>query len=119
MVTLEFADNNLILHIHGLASKAFALRGTMTIPLTHIKGVRAKPTELNDFGLQIFGVGLGGLAHGYFYVPGRGIVFADHTHGGKVVAVDLEHDHYKHLYVEVEGKEAEEVVKIIQAALPH
>jgi|ERR1700722_19152243 hypothetical protein len=117
MINLEIKGGDLVLHIGGAVSKAFALRGTLTVPLAHVKGARARPAEMNDFGYQLWGVGTGEWAHGYFYVPKRGMVFADHSQGDQVVAVDLDHERYSNLYIEVDGKSADQVVQMIEEAI--
>lgn len=121
MATIDVQGNELVVTMAGLGEKLMAMRSEVRVPLDHVKGVRARPTELFDdtFIARVFGASFTETHLGYFWKKGDGLVFIDvhHLHEGNIVAVDLEHERMKHLYIETEGGEAAAVAARIEAAL--
>ncbi|MBK7398880.1 MAG: hypothetical protein IPJ34_21950 [Myxococcales bacterium] len=121
MATIDVEGEELVIHMTGLGEKLMALRSEVRLPLSHVKAVRARPEELFDdtFIFRVFGASLVETHLGYFWKKGDGLVFIDihHLKEGNIVAVDLEHERMKHLYVEAEGGDAAAVAARITAAL--
>jgi hypothetical protein len=73
MASIEIADDNLVIHIHGW-DKLLALRSTLTIPLAHVRHAVARPGDARYDEME--GVRLAGgywpgsFAAGYFWVTG-------------------------------------------------
>jgi hypothetical protein len=114
MAAIRIDGKDLVVEMDGLAETLMALRTQIRVPLAHVKAARARPSELFDetFILRVFGASLIDTHLGYFWKKGDGIVFIDvhNLRGGNIVAVDLEHERLKHLYVECEGGETAEVL---------
>lgn len=121
MATIDIEGDELVVTMTGLGEKLMALRSEVRLPLSHVKGARATPAELYDdtFIARVFGASFTETHLGYFWKKGDGLVFIDvhHLHEGNIVAVDLEHERMKHLYVEAEGGDAAAVAAKIEAAL--
>jgi hypothetical protein len=117
MVTVSFSPATAIFEVEGL-DKLWSLRGRLEIPLAHIAGVRADPSVAHGWwhGLRLGGTNLPGvLTAGTFYHEG-GFVFWDvHDPEGTIV-VDLEHEHYRALVIEV--AHPRQVAADIMARLP-
>lgn len=123
MAAIKIEGAELVVQMEGFAEKMMALRSEIRVPLSHVKGARAKPAELLDdtFILRVFGASLTDTHLGYFWKKGEGLVFLDihHLREGNIVAIDLEHERMKHLYVEGEhGESAEAIAARIIAAIP-
>ena len=73
MASIEIKDRDLVIHIHGW-DKLAALRSTLTLPLSEVKGVSARPGDARYDEME--GVRLAGgywpgaFAAGYFWVTG-------------------------------------------------
>ncbi len=121
MATIEIQGTDLVVRMTGIGEKLMALTSEIKVPLSHVKGARAKPAELFDdtFILRVFGASLIETHLGYFWKKGDGLVFIDihHLKEGNIVAVDLEHERMKHLYVEAEGELAADLAQRIIDAL--
>jgi len=123
MANVRIEGSELVVQMEGLAEKMMALRSEIRVPISHVKVARPKPAELFDdtFIVRVFGASLTDTHLGYFWKKDDGIVFVDihHLREGNIVAIDLEHERMKHLYVEGEhGETAESVAARINAALP-
>src|SRR5580700_10407292 len=75
MASIEIKDRDLVVHIHGW-DKLAALRSTLTIPLSEVKGVSARPADARYDemeGVRVAGgYWPGAFAAGYFWVTGAG-----------------------------------------------
>src|SRR5579871_5833017 len=84
--------------------KLWALKSHLTIPLSHIRSARVDPAQAGGWwhgfrmpGTQIPGV----LTAGTFY-GGDGAVFYDVHDPERTVVVELTHEHYQRLVIEVD-----------------
>jgi hypothetical protein len=123
MASVKIEGSELVVQMEGLAEKMMAMRSEIRLPLSHVKAARARPTELFDdtFIVRVFGASLIDTHLGYFWKKGDGIVFIDvhHLREGNIVAIDLEHERIKHLYVEGEnGETADALASRITSAIP-
>lgn len=112
MASIEVKDGSLVVHIQGM-DRLFTMRSTLSVPLAHVTGVVARPEvpELkfmesgsNFRGVQRYGT----LCAGTVTMPdGAGYVFCDVHDAKRAVAIELEHDAYKRLIVEVSDETPE------------
>ena len=102
MVTITIEGAKVILEVEGL-DKLWSFRSRLTIPLAHIRGVRAEPEAGRRWfhGIKVAGTNVPGfLAAGTFYHEG-GLVFWDVHDPDKAIAIDLSDERYQRLIVEV------------------
>lgn len=113
MVDLEIKEGNLVIDVRG-ADKFWALKSTLEIPLQHLTGVRADPTIARGWwhGLKLIGTDLPGvLWAGTFFQHGKRIFWDVHD-PEKTIVIDLRHERYAELIVEVADPAA--AVQLIQ-----
>src|SRR4051794_13967000 len=99
--------------------KLWALKSQLEIPSNHILAARADPEPARGWwhGLRLPGTQIPGLlTAGSFYESG-GFVFYDVHDPERTVVIDLDHEHYRRLVIEVENPT--EVVRQLRAAIAH
>lgn len=97
--------------------KLWSLRSRLEIPLAHIKGAHADPTPAMGWlqGLRLAGTSIPNFFRaGIFYQEGN-LVFWDVHHPEKAIVVDVEHEHFAKLIIEVADPAA--AVKLIEDAV--
>jgi hypothetical protein len=114
MTKVEIANGRLRVVVKGF-DKVLALQSSVEVPLTHVRGASQDPDALRErHGLRLGGTSLPGVvAAGSFY-DGRWW-FLDVHHPEAAVKIDLDHEHYAALIVEVENPVA--TVAAINAAV--
>ncbi len=97
--------------------KLWALKSELAIPLSHIKSVRVDPEPARGWwhgfrlpGTQIPGV----LTAGTFYQSDGAIFYDVHNPDGTIV-LELDHEHYTRLVIEVDDPDA--TAAVLTAAL--
>lgn len=98
--------------------KLWALRSQLEIPLAHIKDVRVDTDAARGWwhGIRMAGTQLPGvLLAGTFYQAGEGWVFFDVHDPERTVVLELEHEHYRRLVIEVADPAA--VVEQLRSAI--
>jgi len=88
--------------------KFWSLKSELEIPLSHVRSVRADPNAARGWwhGFRLPGTNIPGvLAAGTFY-NSEGFVFFDVHDCDNTIVIDLEHEHYKKLVVEVADPQA-------------
>lgn len=98
--------------------KLWTLRSQLEIPLAHITDVRVDPETARGWwhGIRMAGTQLPGvLTAGTFYQAGEGWVFFDVHDPGRTVVLELEHEHYRRLVIEVADPAA--VVEQLKSAI--
>ena len=98
--------------------KLWALRSQLEIPLAHIADVRTDPEAARGWwhGIRVGGTQLPGLlTAGTFYQAGEGWVFFDVRDPERTVVLELQHEHYRRLVIEVEDPTA--VVEQVKSAI--
>ena len=116
MVEITIDGQNAVFEVVGW-DKLWSLRSRLTIPLAHITSVYSDPEPAMGWfdGLKIAGTAVPNIFRaGTFYQHGE-LVFWDVHHPEKTIVIELEHERYKKLIVEVENPPGE--VKKIKAAL--
>ena len=102
MVTVTRAGKTMRFEIEGF-DKVLALKGHIELPLAHVTGARVDPTAAKGWwhGVHLPGTDLPGLViAGSFYQSGR-MVFYDVHHADHAIVVELDHEDYDRLIVEV------------------
>ena len=106
MVTVSIAGDRIHLDVEGI-DKMWAVRSHLEFPLSHIRSVRVDPEAARGWwhGLRLMGSNIPGiLPAGTFYQQG-GMVFYDvHDPDGTIV-LELDHERYSRLIVEVDAPE--------------
>jgi hypothetical protein len=116
MVEITVEGNDVVFEVRGW-DKVWALRSQLTIPNVHIKDVYVDPEPAMGWfdGLKIAGTAIPNTFRaGTFYQEDEW-VFWDVSDPEKTIVIELDHEAYKKLIVEVEDPAKE--VKKIRAAM--
>jgi hypothetical protein len=108
MVKINIEGDKAIFEVEGW-DKLWSLRSRLEIPLSHIRGVYADPEQSMGWfqGLKIAGTDFPNvLRAGTFYQQG-GLVFWDVHNPKNTIVIELEHERYKKLIVEVSDPKLE------------
>ena len=106
MVTIEKRNNNFIFTIQGL-HKLWALKSELTIPAENI--ITAYPNTQNlhvNLGLRMPGTSVPGLIEAGTFIGSDGVIFCDIINDSKSIVIELQHDHYNKLIIDVEDPSA-------------
>jgi hypothetical protein len=109
MARVEIAGGELTVHVEGL-DKVLALRSQLHIPLAHVKGVSTDVAQIADrfkrFAAFRVGTNVPGLVRaGTFYEEG-GWVFWDVHDLNSALLIELSHEHFRQLVIQVPDPEA-------------
>jgi hypothetical protein len=107
MVSIEIAGENAVFEVIGW-DKLWSLRSRLEIPLSHIKQAYVDPAPAMGWfdGMKVAGTALPHIFRaGIFYQEG-GLVFWDVHNPEKTIVVELDHESFSKLIVEVEEPEA-------------
>jgi len=107
MVTISIAGDRVHMDVEGI-DKLWSLRSRLDIPLAHIRSVRIDPDAARGWwhGLRIMGSNIPGiLTAGTFYQKG-GVVFYDVHDPERTIVLELAHETYERLIIEVQEPEA-------------
>ena len=121
MAKIHIQGDSLVVEMVGW-DKLLCLRGTMTLPLSHIRSLELRPVD-SDPAKATHALRLAGgywphaFATGYFAVNGE-IVFYDVHDSSKTIGIGVEHESVRRLILEVEGETPEEALARLQAAKP-
>ena len=116
MVNVSIEGDRIHLDVEGI-DQLWALRSHLEFPLSHVRAVRVDPEAARGWwhGLKLFGSNIPGiLTAGTFYQQG-GIVFYDVHDPDRTIVLELDHEHYDRLIVEVENPD--ETRAMIERAL--
>lgn len=116
MVDVTVTGDRITFEVEGW-DKFWALRSRLEIPLDHIRGARVDEEAARGWwhGVKLFGADLPGvITAGTFYRKGR-IVFYDTHKPERTIVVDLDHDHYDRLILQV--RDPAQAVKTIMDAV--
>lgn len=103
MVNVSIEGDRLNFDVEGW-DKLWALKSQLSIPLAHVSEVTIDPDAARGWwhGLRLFGTQVPGLVTaGTFYQSG-GIVFYDVHDPERTIVLELDHETYERLIVEVE-----------------
>ena len=114
MVDVSVEQGRLRLEVQGW-DKMWALRSRLEIPLEHVYSVRIDPEPARGawHGLRLPGTEIPGLlTAGTFYQKGDWVFYDVHD-PERTVVLELDHEHYKRLVIEVDDPPA--VVSLLKA----
>lgn len=116
MAQLTIDATHVQLRMTGL-DRILALKGELSIPLAHISAVSPRPPEAHNWchGFRV-GTNLPGVVTAGTFFTGDGLVFYDMHDPDKTIQIDLIHETYRQVIVQVEESPDEAVAKI-EAAL--
>jgi hypothetical protein len=103
MVQIAIDRDTLHLRVRGI-DQILALRSELSVPLAHIRAVTIRSAEAHGWfhGLR-FGTNLPGVITAGTFLTGDGLVFWDVHDPDMTIALDIDHEFYKRVIVEVEG----------------
>ena len=107
MVEISIHGDRVRFEVEGW-DKLWALRSHLEIPLAHVRSVRVDPEPARGWwhGWKLAGTGIPGfLTAGTFYQNG-GAVFYDVHDPERTIVLELDHETYKQLVLEVVSPEA-------------
>lgn len=89
--------------------KVLALRGHVSVPVEHIRGVEVRPQEAFQFwhGFKI-GTNLPGVVTAGTFITTEGQIFYDMHDPERTIAIDLADETYKRLIVQVDDADTPE-----------
>lgn len=102
MVEISIVGDRVRFEVQGL-DKMWALKSHLEIPLAHLLNARIDPEPARGWwhGVRLPGTQIPGiLTAGSFYHHG-GFVFYDVHNPDQTIVLDLDHEHYKQLVIEV------------------
>jgi hypothetical protein len=102
MVEMSVEGDRVRFVVQG-SDKLWALRSQLEIPIAHVRDARvdAEPARGWWHGVRLMGTQVPGLlTAGSFYQHG-GFVFYDVHDPERTIVLDLDHEHYKRLVIEV------------------
>ncbi len=116
MVEVSIHGDRVRFEVEGW-DRLWALKSQLELPLAHVTGVRADPEPARGWwhGVRLPGTQIPGvLTAGSFYQDG-GFVFYDVHDPERTVVIELDHEHYQRLVIEVADPAA--VVDRLRSAL--
>ena len=116
MVEIRIDGDRAVFEVEGW-DKMWALKSRLEIPLAHIKGARVDDEAAKGWwhGVKLGGSDLPGvITAGTFYRKGR-LVFFDVHKPEQTIVVDLDHEHYDQLILQV--RDPKEAVRTITDAI--
>ena len=116
MVNITIEGDRIRFDVQGW-DKLWAMKSQLEIPLAHIRSVRADPEPARGWwhGIRLPGTQIPGvLTAGTFFQSDGAVFFDVHDPEGTIV-LDLDHEHYKRLVIEVEHPD--ETVALLNKAI--
>ncbi len=116
MVSLSIESGTLVCSVEGM-DRLWALKSRLEIPLAHVKGARVDDDAAKGWwhGVRLSGSDLPGvITAGTFYRKGR-VVFYDTHKPEQTIVVDLDHEDYDQLIIQV--RDPAEAVRVINGAI--
>ncbi|HEY4216483.1 MAG TPA: hypothetical protein VGM67_05065 [Gemmatimonadaceae bacterium] len=116
MVNITIQGDRVHFDVEGW-DKVWALKSHLDIPLAHITGVRYDPEAARGWwhGLRLPGTDIPGLITAGSFYQKDGMVFYDVHHPDSTIVIDLDHEHYQKLIIEVEHPDM--AVSLLRSAL--
>ena len=106
MVEISIHGDRVRFDVEGW-DKLWALRSHLDIPLAHVRSVRVDPEPARGFwhGLKLAGTGIPGVRTAGTFYQRDGAVFYDVHDPERTIVLELEHETYKRLVLEVASPE--------------
>jgi len=107
MIEVSIEIDKVVFEVQGW-DQLWSFRSRLEIPLTHVNGAHIDPDPPMGWfdGVKLGGTGIPNIFKaGTFYQDG-GLVFWDVRHQEKTIVVELNHERYQKLIIEVEDPQA-------------
>jgi len=116
MVNVVIEGDRVRFEVEGW-DKLWALKSQLEIPLAHIHAVRADPEPARGWwhGLRLPGTQIPGLLTAGSFYQSDGFVFYDVHDPERTFVIELDHEHYQRLVIEVENPAG--VVETLRSAI--
>jgi hypothetical protein len=116
MVRVSIHGDRVRFEVEGW-DKLWAMKSHLEIPLAHIRSVRADPEPARGWwhGVRLPGTQIPGILTAGTFYQSEGVVFYDVHDPENTVVIELDHEHYHRLVIEVEDPPG--VVESLRAAL--
>jgi hypothetical protein len=116
MVKVSIQQDRVHFDVEGW-DKLWGFRSQLDIPLVHITAVRADPAAARGWfhGVKMPGTSIPGILTVGTFLQTDGAVFFDVHDPERTIVIDLDHEHFERLVVEVEDPAA--VVSHLQSAI--
>lgn len=116
MVRVSMNGDRVHFDVQGL-DKLWAFKSQLDIPLAHVKSVRVDPEPARGYwhGVRYPGVQIPGILTAGTYYQMDGAVFYDVHDPERTIVLELDHEEYTRLVVEVEDPAA--VVAVLEQAI--
>jgi hypothetical protein len=116
MVSVSIEGDRVRFEVEGW-DKLWSLKSQLEIPLSHVIEARVDPEPARGWwhGLKLPGTSLPGVITAGTFYQSDGAVFFDVHDPERTIVVELEHEHYRRLVLEVENPD--EVVARLRAAI--
>src|SRR5215510_4587946 len=116
MVRVSIHGDRVRFEVEGW-DKLWALKSQLEIPLSHIRSVRADPEPARGWwhGVRLPGTQIPGILTAGTFYQHDGAVFFDVHEPDRTIVLELDHEHYTRLVIEVEDPSA--AAAMLQAAI--
>jgi hypothetical protein len=116
VIEISVDKDKLVFEVLGL-DKLWSLKSRLAIPLDHIEGAAVDPDPAMGWfqGVGLVGTNVPNVFKAGTFIQEGGLIFWDVSNPEKTIVVDLDHEHYKKLIIEVADPAA--AVKLIQHAI--
>lgn len=112
---VQVVDGDEIVVRLNLLDEILSVHGSLHIPLDHVRSVSADPVPSHFWRGMRVGTNVPGVIVAGTFMSREGTVFYDVRHLDRCITLELEHDHYDRVVVEVDGDPAEVAAKIRSA----
>ena len=116
MVSVVIQGDRVRFEVEGW-DKLWAVKSQLEIPMAHIRAVRADPEPARGWwhGVRLPGTQIPGLLTAGSFYQSDGFVFYDVHDPERTVVIELDHEHYQRLVIEV--AEPAHVVETLRSAI--
>lgn len=105
MVEIKKDGDNFVFDIEG-SHKLWALKSSLTVPAEHIDKAYPNTEGLHvKLGLRFPGTNVPGIIDAGSFYGKNGVIFCDITRHSKSIVVEVEHEKYDKIIVDVEDPE--------------
>ena len=116
MVSVSIEGDRVRFEVQGM-DKLWAFKSQLEIPLDHLFAVRADPAPAQGWfhGWRMPGTEIPGLITAGSFYSRDGAVFFDVHDAANAIVIELNHEHYKRLVIEVDDPEG--TVEMLKSAI--
>lgn len=101
MARVELGERDVTVRLSPL-DEVLALHGSLQIPYTHIAAASADPVPPDWYRGVRIGTNIPGVKVAGTFITGDGAIFYDFHDGERCLSLDLAHEHYRRVVVEVD-----------------